>query len=52
MTARIAEASPRFLARIAGVFFLLTIQSGIFAQASSVKDLLTSTTPRLRRQTY
>lgn len=32
MTGRIAEASPRFLARMAGVFFLLTILAGIFAQ--------------------
>ncbi|HKZ81274.1 MAG TPA: DUF4386 domain-containing protein [Pyrinomonadaceae bacterium] len=32
MTARIAEASPRFLARMAGVFFLLTILTGIFTQ--------------------
>jgi hypothetical protein len=32
MTARITEASPRFLARITGLFFLLTILTGIFAQ--------------------
>lgn len=29
---RIAEASPRNLARMAGVFFLLTILTGVFAQ--------------------
>jgi len=32
MTERIREASPRSLARMAGVFFLLTILTGIFAQ--------------------
>jgi hypothetical protein len=32
MTKRIAEASPRFMARITGVFYLLTIVTGIFAQ--------------------
>lgn len=32
MTERIAEASPRFLARMTGLFFLLTILTGIFAQ--------------------
>lgn len=32
MTGRIAEASPRFVARIAGVLFLVTIAAGIFAQ--------------------
>ncbi|HBB89308.1 MAG TPA: hypothetical protein DC047_17015 [Blastocatellia bacterium] len=32
MTGRIAEMSPRSLARIAGVFYLLTILTGIFAQ--------------------
>ena len=32
MTERIAETSPRLKARIAGVFYLLTILTGIFAQ--------------------
>ena len=31
MTERIAEASPRFKAKIAGVFYLLTILTGVFA---------------------
>src|SRR5437016_2081767 len=31
-TGRIAEASPRSLARITGMFYLLTILTGIFAQ--------------------
>lgn len=32
MTERIAEASPRRMARITGVFYLLTILTGIFSQ--------------------
>jgi Domain of unknown function (DUF4386) len=32
MTNPIPEASPRFKARIAGVFYLLTILTGIFAE--------------------
>lgn len=32
MTGRIAKASPRFLARMAGLFYLVTILAGIFAQ--------------------
>lgn len=32
MTDRIAEASPRGKARIAGVFYLVTILAGVFAQ--------------------
>ena len=32
VTRRIAEASPIFIARIAGVFSLLTILTGVFAQ--------------------
>jgi hypothetical protein len=32
MTALITKASPRFLARMTGLFFLLTILTGIFAQ--------------------
>ena len=32
MATRITKASPRFLARMAGVLFLLTILTGIFAQ--------------------
>ncbi len=40
MTGRIAEASPRFLARMAGVFYLLTILAGIFAQGFVSERLL------------
>ena len=32
MTLRIGPSSPRFLARMTGLFFLLTILTGIFAQ--------------------
>ena len=32
MTERILDESPRFKARITGVFYLLTILTGIFAQ--------------------
>ena len=32
MTQHITKTSPRFLARMAGLFFLLTILGGIFAQ--------------------
>jgi len=32
MTERITEASPRLKARIAGVLYLLTILTGVFAQ--------------------
>ncbi len=39
---RIAEASPRFVARMAGLFFLLTILSGIFAQAFVAERLVVS----------
>ena len=31
-TVRIKESSPRFLARIAGVFYLLTVLTGLFAE--------------------
>jgi len=33
MTTHITPSSPRFLARMTGLFFLLTILTGIFAQA-------------------
>ncbi len=32
MTSGITPSSPRFLARLTGLFFLLTILTGIFAQ--------------------
>src|SRR5271169_1274752 len=32
MTARLAETSPRLKARITGIFYLLTILGGVFAQ--------------------
>lgn len=40
MTLRITEASPRTLARITGVFFLLTILTGIFAQGFVSEKLI------------
>ncbi len=40
MSGRISEASPRFLARMAGVFYLLTILAGIFAQGFVSERLL------------
>jgi hypothetical protein len=40
MTIRITEASPRLLARITGVFFLLTILTGIFAQGFVSQKLI------------
>jgi hypothetical protein len=49
MMERIAEASPRFKARITGVFYLLTMLTGIFAQGFVSGRL---PTPRLRRPTY
>jgi Domain of unknown function (DUF4386) len=39
---RIAEASPRFKARIAGVLYLLTIVTGIFAQGFVSERLIVS----------
>ncbi len=39
---RTAEASPRFKARIAGVFYLLTILTGIFAQGFVADKLVVS----------
>jgi hypothetical protein len=42
MTARIAEESPRFKARITGVFYLLTILTGIFAQGFVSERLVVS----------
>src|SRR5438105_15712793 len=35
MTKRTADASPRFKARIAGVFYLLTFVTGVFALVSA-----------------
>ncbi len=40
MTARIAETSPRLLARLIAVFFLLTILTGVFAQGFVSERLL------------
>jgi hypothetical protein len=39
MTERIAEVSPRFKARIAGVFYLLTILMGAFAMVFAGRKL-------------
>lgn len=40
MTSRISTSSPRFLARMTGLFFLLTILTGIFAQGFVSERLL------------
>jgi len=42
MTERITEASPRLQARITGVFYLLTILTGIFAQGFVSERLVVS----------
>jgi Domain of unknown function (DUF4386) len=42
MTERITETSPRFKARITGVFYLLTILTGIFAQGFVSERLVVS----------
>ena len=42
MTGRIAEASPRLKARIAGAFYLLTILTGVFAQGFVAERLVVS----------
>src|SRR5258705_10520965 len=42
MIGRIAEASPRSLARMAGVFYLLTILTGVFAQGFVSERLVVS----------
>jgi Domain of unknown function (DUF4386) len=42
MTERITEASPRLMARITGVFYLLTILTGIFAQGFVSERLVVS----------
>src|ERR1700749_1306068 len=42
MTDRIAEASPRLLARMAGVFYLINILTGIFAQGFVSERLVVS----------
>jgi hypothetical protein len=39
---RIADASPRFVARMAGLFYLLTILAGIFAQGFVAEKLIVS----------
>ena len=40
MTSRITPSSPRFLARMIGLFFLLTILAGIFAQGFVSEKLI------------
>src|SRR2546427_7845083 len=42
MMKRIVKSSPRFKARIAGVFFLLTILTGLFAQGFISERLVVS----------
>src|SRR5947207_8678678 len=42
MINQIAEASPRFVARIAGAFYLLTMLTGIFAQGFIADKLIVS----------
>ena len=42
MIGRIAEASPRSLARMAGVFYLLAILTGVFAQGFISERLVVS----------
>src|SRR5712692_9632616 len=42
MMERIAEVSPRFKARITGVFYLLTMLTGIFAQGFVSDKLVVS----------
>ncbi len=37
---RVAEASPRFVARVAGLFYLLTVLTGIFAQGFVAEKLV------------
>ena len=46
MLERMAEASPRFKARIAGVFYLLTFVMGIFALMSVNGRLVPTSLPR------